>query len=224
MRDKALGFLAKAGQKAATRSAHVEAVACFEQALEALQRLPSSREMLERAVDLRFDLRQSCVPLRDYRRVLDHLREAEMAAESIGDQARLGWVFVYRTNGLFLAGDCHAAVEAGQRALAIAGALGDARLEESANAYLGQVYHWLGSYRRGAELLERNLNVLERELRRGNLPIRQEITSRTFLAWCLAEIGEFTQGLVYADRSEEHTSELQSQSNIVCRLLLEKKK
>src|SRR2546430_5108225 len=27
----------------------------------------------------------------------------------------------------------------------------------------------------------------------------------------------------HADRSEEHTSELQSQSNIVCRLLLEKK-
>src|SRR2546430_17691720 len=35
------------------------------------------------------------------------------------------------------------------------------------------------------------------------------------------------QGLAAADhreRSEEHTSELQSQSNIVCRLLLEKKK
>src|SRR2546427_7877670 len=31
-------------------------------------------------------------------------------------------------------------------------------------------------------------------------------------------------GSVSADRSEEHTSELQSQSNIVCRLLLEKKK
>src|SRR2546430_3031032 len=28
----------------------------------------------------------------------------------------------------------------------------------------------------------------------------------------------------YANRSEEHTSELQSQSNLVCRLLLEKKK
>src|SRR5579859_7203606 len=28
----------------------------------------------------------------------------------------------------------------------------------------------------------------------------------------------------YCERSEEHTSELQSQSNIVCRLLLEKKK
>src|SRR2546430_8590420 len=29
---------------------------------------------------------------------------------------------------------------------------------------------------------------------------------------------------LHADRSEEHTSELQSQSNLVCRLLLEKKK
>src|SRR2546430_7419890 len=30
--------------------------------------------------------------------------------------------------------------------------------------------------------------------------------------------------VAYEDRSEEHTSELQSQSNLVCRLLLEKKK
>src|SRR2546427_9282377 len=30
--------------------------------------------------------------------------------------------------------------------------------------------------------------------------------------------------LDFVDRSEEHTSELQSQSNLVCRLLLEKKK
>src|SRR2546430_13300338 len=29
---------------------------------------------------------------------------------------------------------------------------------------------------------------------------------------------------VFVNRSEEHTSELQSQSNLVCRLLLEKKK
>src|SRR2546430_9223016 len=32
------------------------------------------------------------------------------------------------------------------------------------------------------------------------------------------------RGLLRVPRSEEHTSELQSQSNIVCRLLLEKKK
>src|SRR5438270_2214338 len=33
-----------------------------------------------------------------------------------------------------------------------------------------------------------------------------------------------TRSLASARRSEEHTSELQSQSNLVCRLLLEKKK
>src|SRR2546430_17537966 len=33
-----------------------------------------------------------------------------------------------------------------------------------------------------------------------------------------------TNGIIPLMRSEEHTSELQSQSNLVCRLLLEKKK
>src|SRR5688572_31590762 len=45
----------------------------------------------------------------------------------------------------------------------------------------------------------------------------------------LFQVGEFdgdlgARGVVPDARSEEHTSELQSQSNLVCRLLLEKKK
>src|SRR2546427_3380704 len=36
--------------------------------------------------------------------------------------------------------------------------------------------------------------------------------------------GHRLRGAVGRERSEEHTSELQSQSNLVCRLLLEKKK
>src|SRR3989475_511579 len=36
--------------------------------------------------------------------------------------------------------------------------------------------------------------------------------------------GRAAEWLPGTDRSEEHTSELQSQSNLVCRLLLEKKK
>src|SRR5690606_40990617 len=38
----------------------------------------------------------------------------------------------------------------------------------------------------------------------------------------LRDLGEL--GIVLARRSEEHTSELQSRENLVCRLLLEKKK
>src|SRR2546430_10063691 len=36
--------------------------------------------------------------------------------------------------------------------------------------------------------------------------------------------GEAEGSVIFPVRSEEHTSELQSQSNLVCRLLLEKKK
>src|SRR2546430_5019368 len=45
------------------------------------------------------------------------------------------------------------------------------------------------------------------------------------LAWKLALVVSGRAGAALLDsRSEEHTSELQSQSNLVCRLLLEKKK
>src|SRR2546427_8508662 len=53
----------------------------------------------------------------------------------------------------------------------------------------------------------------------------------TRLAGCLLAVVAASPGLVGMggigggrERSEEHTSELQSQSNLVCRLLLEKKK
>src|SRR5438046_9128649 len=44
--------------------------------------------------------------------------------------------------------------------------------------------------------------------------------SRTALAMCARELGDIDS----MSRSEEHTSELQSLTNLVCRLLLEKKK
>src|SRR5690606_40287038 len=43
-------------------------------------------------------------------------------------------------------------------------------------------------------------------------------------AACVDPIASQFSGTSGADRSEEHTSELQSRENLVCRLLLEKKK
>src|SRR2546427_3178839 len=50
-------------------------------------------------------------------------------------------------------------------------------------------------------------------------PAGNDSPARTFRRPAIAEIYMFA-----GRRSEEHTSELQSQSNLVCRLLLEKKK
>src|SRR5688572_32885666 len=48
------------------------------------------------------------------------------------------------------------------------------------------------------------------------------ICYRAHQAW--KDVSRGRAGVRGAERSEEHTSELQSQSNLVCRLLLEKKK
>src|SRR2546430_6758562 len=60
----------------------------------------------------------------------------------------------------------------------------------------------------------------------GNKPLAFSGRFRDFAATRAYETGRFIQRVCQPGgmRSEEHTSELQSQSNLVCRLLLEKKK
>src|SRR2546427_7147945 len=64
------------------------------------------------------------------------------------------------------------------------------------------------------EMLEKNASL--------SLPLQY----REFLLGIGRGAGILFQGtdIFFPSRSEEHTSELQSQSNLVCRLLLEKKK
>src|SRR6266403_3603916 len=50
-----------------------------------------------------------------------------------------------------------------------------------------------------------------------------ELVERDLLVHCIDDAGIFC-GPLSAGRSEEHTSELQSRRDLVCRLLLEKKK
>ena len=75
--DRAVTYLHQAGGKALARLANREAVSCFEQALSALRHLPETRATLEQAIDLSFDLRTSLVPLGQFQRIADCLREAE---------------------------------------------------------------------------------------------------------------------------------------------------
>ena len=54
--EKAFGYLQQAAAKAMTRSAFREAAGYFEQSLDAARHLPQDRSLLERQIDLRFDL------------------------------------------------------------------------------------------------------------------------------------------------------------------------
>src|SRR2546430_11346135 len=64
------------------------------------------------------------------------------------------------------------------------------------------------------------IKVLRKVLQDGSIPLDRNDLG---ILRCY-EMGWIHSEPIDKDRSEEHTSELQSQSNLVCRLLLEKKK
>src|SRR5262249_38175433 len=94
---KGARYLRTAGLKAYARSASREAVALFEQSLRALEHVPETRETIEQAIDIRFDIRNALQPLGDLSRILGYLKRAEVLAERLGDERRLGWVASYLT-------------------------------------------------------------------------------------------------------------------------------
>jgi class 3 adenylate cyclase/DNA-binding winged helix-turn-helix (wHTH) protein/tetratricopeptide (TPR) repeat protein len=200
--EKALTYFRRAGAKAVARSANREAVSCFEQALTALEHLPESRDMVEQAVDLRFDLRKALVALGELKRIHAYLREAETLAEALSDRRRLWWVRAYMTNNFWLMGDLDRAISSGQRALADAVGLDDLALQVIPNYCLGRVYQALGDYGQAMDFFKRNMAFLEGDSfhEHFGLAISPTVFSRMRLAWCLAELGEFTEAIA---RGEE---------------------
>ena len=180
-------------------SANREAVGWFEQALSALQHLPDSRETLEQAIDLRLDLRQALSPLGETRRIIDYLRAAEIIAETLGDQRRLGRISSHMIGCYWWLREYDRAIEAGQRALALAEAHGDFVSQVVANYQLGLRYRERGDHRRAIEALKWVVTSLGGDLLRerfggGDYPA---VGARGGLTWCLAELGDFAEGSIY---------------------------
>ena len=196
--EQAVTYLRLAGVKALTRSANREALTCFEQALVALQHLPETRERLERAIDLRFDLRTSLFPLGEFERVFGCLREAEGVARTLGDQRRLGQLSIYLCHNLWITGRPREALAFGESALGIAESLLDVPLQVTGNIYLGVARLWTGDYPRAEESLRTVLELLEdgRSRERFGLAGFPAVLARGYLTWALADRGRFAEGIV----------------------------
>jgi tetratricopeptide (TPR) repeat protein len=205
--EKAVPYCHQAGMKAYARLALREAVACFEQALVALQHLPDRRDTQERAIDLRLalELYTSLFALGEHGQSLVHLREAEMFATALGDQRRLGRVSVLMSNTLLWMGDNDRALASSQRAFALATALGDLPLLALATIRRGHIYYTLDDYQRALDLLRQAVDTLTGESSRERFgehvgsasPV--PVLSRTFLLWSLAEVGKFTEGVAHGE-------------------------
>jgi predicted ATPase len=197
--EKAVAFLHRAGAKAAERSAHREATACFEQALDALRHLPQQPEWQARAIDLRLDASSHSLILGERAKSVDHARQAEALAESLGDDRRLARAIMALALRAWTWGDPDRGVELGQRALAIAIRLNDVDLQTSANFILGRSAQTAGDYRKSAEILRRLAGTMRGVQRYDWLWLTgtgpESVNSRGWLAWCLAELGEFAEAM-----------------------------
>ena len=201
--QKAIDYLHAAGLKATATSASREAVACVEQALSALSHLPETPETVAQGIDLRFDLHSALIPLGDFTRIVDVLREAEKLAEALGDQRRQGRVWASMATWYWCMGEPARALESGERALAIASALGDAALKAVANHRIGEAHVSLGDFRKAADSFEGNLERPSAALspQRFGMAALQSVTSRSWLAWCLGFLGKFAAGATIAAQS-----------------------
>jgi class 3 adenylate cyclase/DNA-binding winged helix-turn-helix (wHTH) protein/tetratricopeptide (TPR) repeat protein len=190
--DKAVTYCQQAGVKANDRAAFREAVAAFEQALQALAHLPEDGETRRLAIDLRLAVERPLTALGEYGRYLPLLGEAEALARALDDRARLGQVLARVAQVLRTTGDIDGAMAAGQQALAHAAALGDRALQEQAAYNLGQAYHATGDFGRAAELLRRNVEAADRESGTPSTDVR--IRSQAWLTRTLGALGAFAEG------------------------------
>jgi predicted ATPase/class 3 adenylate cyclase len=207
---QALTYLWRAGKMAAQQFADVEAVACYERALEVFKRLPPEKQSLETAIDLRFDLRNALVPLGLQLRNLEVLREAEALAAERHDERRLAQALWSIANCYGNIGRSDRALDAAERSLALAEKLGETGLLTMGALSAGEIQRTLGNYRKASEHLSRVVALIDsRDAQRlqGQVGL-PAVRARSHLAWALAELGDFDharriaeEGLHIADAS-----------------------
>jgi tetratricopeptide (TPR) repeat protein len=190
--DKAVTYCQQAGARAYDRAAFREAVASFEQALQALAHLPEPGDTRALALELRLAMDRPLSALGEYGRRCALWGEAAALARARDDQTRLGRALVGMANIRSLTGDLDDALAAGQQALTLATALGDSALQVQASHYLGEIYYVIGAFGRAAELLRRNVEAADGK---SGTPTRSwQIMSQAWLARTLSMLGAFAEG------------------------------
>ncbi len=199
--EKAVTYLSQAGAKAFARWANRDAVGWFDQALSALPHLDETHATIEKAVDLRFDLRNALLPLGDTSRILDVLAEADRLAERLHDPRRTGWISAYTGLQAAQMGRSERAIEFGHRARRIAEASRDRGLTIAAKFYLGFATFNRGAYRDSLAFLEDLIGSIGPEELRERFGIAgpAAVFARIFAVTALAELGAFAEAQVRAE-------------------------
>ncbi len=173
----------------------------FEQALDALQHLPESRERTELAIDITFDLRNSLQALGELKRLLTYIRKAQAQADLIGDRRRLGQASAFACQHYRLSGDIGRAIQAGERAVAIADELEDPQLGIATRGFLGPALAARGDHRRAVEVLTSAVERMRGDQAHDAMGTTgiMSVFLRIYLATPLADLGNFSAAMLHAE-------------------------
>ncbi len=197
--DKAVTYCQQAGNRASNRAAFREAVASFEQALQALAYLSEPSDTCVLAIDLRLALGEALTPLGAYGRCLALLGEAEALARGLDDRARLGRVLSWMALVRWITGDPDGAMAASRQALDLAVAFGDRALQVEATHRLGLAYSTIGDFGRAAKLFRRNVEAADGPS--GTPSINVRLLSQAYLARTLGVLGGFAEGRLHGEEA-----------------------
>ena len=190
--DRAVRYLHEAGVTAFQRAANREAVVSLEAALDAVEKMAAGDARDALAIDIRVDLENALMGLGQFQRSLERLREAEALAQTVGDRRRLGRIYARLTYNLGSVGQLTAALESGERALALATEEDDIPTALGANVVLARARYGLGDYRRTIETARRN-DTLRLQVDDPHGPPNVAF-ARIWSVLAMAEIGEFSEG------------------------------
>jgi class 3 adenylate cyclase/tetratricopeptide (TPR) repeat protein len=199
--ERAVTYARQAASRAMDRSAYAQAGVYFDQALEALTRLPESRATMEQAVDLKFARSSPFIALGELDRHISCSEEALQLAKRLGDPHRLARITSAVGNALWQRGENARAREFVDSVLVVSESLGEPTLVMNAALNLGLICATNGDYRRAADLLGRAAAILtgdrlRQRFGRVNYPA---VTARAALAVSLSELGLFAQAATVAD-------------------------
>jgi class 3 adenylate cyclase/tetratricopeptide (TPR) repeat protein len=195
LREKAVSYLFQAGLKAAKHSAPDNAKERYEQALGALEALPDSRYKLEQSFEIRLELRSVLSILGETRMASGRLREAEIFAETLNDERRLGRVCAMMASNNCQLAELDEAFANASRALTIAEGIGDTTLRGLAVSNLGMLYYYRAEYGR-AVAVATDLAVTP-DYYASNLP--GPISTHCWRIRSLVELGRFSTAAAHAN-------------------------
>ncbi|MDQ2803633.1 MAG: hypothetical protein M3Y41_13495, partial [Pseudomonadota bacterium] len=163
--SQAYAYAVRAGRRASSRWAWREAIALLEQAIDALAHLPDTPETVDRAIEVRLDLRVALAAVEDFPRIGQCLIEARDLAASAGNDLRLAQVDTSRCISLSLLGELDEAVKSGRHAVAAAGRFNDPASLLNAVFELGQAHWYRGEITEAERVLLQELPRVRGSLR-----------------------------------------------------------